>query len=118
MKRIKSYKLFEVATSNTKLKNLSWLKSFIEESKSDKHNYKLEEKSGKDGKYLLLSDNKIQMELYDNGQDNNFFLVRIKKDGKIIQDFDKSKSEKEGYSSDEIPSENIIQYIGRYFQKI
>ena len=118
MKRIKSFKLFEATTSNTKMKNLDWLKSFIEESSSDKHDYKLERKSGKDGEYLLLSDGEHQIELYDNEQDNNFFYIRIKKGSKVIQDFKRSENKKDGISEDEIPSEEVAHYIGRYFQKI
>lgn len=117
MRRIKNFRMFE-ATSNTEKKDLEWLKSFLEESKSDTHKYKLEIKSGKDGKHILLSNDKHKMELYDNEQDNNFFYVRIKEGNKIIQDFEKSDNKEEGYSQDEIPSENIIQYVGKYFQKI
>jgi hypothetical protein len=95
-----------------------WLKSFIEESSSDKHDYKLEKKSGKDGEYLLLSDGEHQIELYDNEQDNNFFYIRIKKGSKVILDFDKNESEEDGISEEEVPSENIMLFIAKYFQKI
>ena len=55
------------------------------------------------------------MEVYDNGQDNDFFLVRVSEKNKVIQDFKKNKQE-EGYSPDEIPTENILMMISRYFQ--
>jgi hypothetical protein len=117
MRKIKSFKMFEATTSNS-LKNLDWLKSFIEESKSTKHNYTLEKKSGKEGEYLLLSDDNHEIELYDNGQDNNFFFIRIKKGDKVIQDFEKNKSDEDEISDEELASEDIMLFIAKYFQKI
>ena len=67
---------------------------------------------------MSLYDDKHTIELYDNEKENNFFFIRIKKDGKTIQDFDQNNNRKKEFSKDEIGSENILQYISRYFQKV
>ena len=64
---------------------------------------------------ITLSEGDYKIEIYDNEQDNDFFLIRIYEKDKIIQDF-KKNTEKEGYSPDEIPVENILMIISRYFQ--
>ena len=68
-----------------------------------------------ENKLKSLSEGDYKMEVYDNGQDNDFFLVRVSEKNKVIQDFKKNKPE-DGYSPDEIPTENILMMISRYFQ--
>jgi hypothetical protein len=114
MRKIKTFGIFEKTTSNSNLKNLDWLKSFIDESTSNKYKFTMK----KNQNFLSLYDDKHTIELYDNEKENNFFFIRIKKDGKTIQDFNQNNNGKKEFSKDEIASENILQYISRYFQKV
>ena len=106
---MKFIKLFEDFKFGNDLKSL--LKTIEDHIKGD--SFKVKPKSSKDK--ITLSEGEYKIEIYDNGQDNDFFLVRLFKDKKVIQDF-KKNTEKEGYSPDEIPTENILMMISRYFQ--
>jgi hypothetical protein len=115
---VKHLILFEnFKTTSNKKKNLDWLKSFIDEEKSEYTEYTLSKKSKNGTDYLCLKGgDDYEIQFYDNEQDNNFFLVKIIKAGKVIQDFEKN-DESEGISPDEIPSEQASMLINRHFKK-
>ena len=106
---MKFIKLYEEFKFGNDLKSL--IKTIEDHIKGD--NFKVKPKLS--GDKITLSEGDYKMEVYDNGQDNDFFLVRLYEKNKIIQDF-KKNTEKEGYSPDEIPTENILMLISRYFQ--
>ena len=106
---MKYLQLFENFKKSTDLKSL--LDTIKNHLKDDY--FTVEPKMDKEK--ITLSEGDYKMEVYDNGQPNDFFLVRVSEKNKVIQDFKKNKQE-EGYSPDEIPTENILMMISRYFQ--
>ena len=106
---MKFIKLYEEFKFGNDLKSL--LKTIEDHIKGD--NFKVKPKLS--GDKISLKEGDYKMEVYDNGQDNDFFLVRISKGKEVIQDFKKNKEE-DGYSPDEMPTENILMLISRYFQ--
>lgn len=105
---MKYIKMFEDFKFGNDLKSL--LKT-IEDHIDDSFKIKPKLESNK----IVISNNDITIEIYDNDKENDFFFIKIIESGKVIQDFERSKS-KDGYSPDEIPTENILMIISRYFQ--
>lgn len=106
---MKHIKLFENFKFGNDLKSL--IETIKDHIKDDSFKVKPEFKSDK----ITLSEGENKMEIYDNDQDNDFFLVKLFKKNKIIQDF-KKNDQKDGYSPDEMPTENILILISIYFQ--
>lgn len=119
MKYIKSFnESWDHTVNGSEKKDLEWVHKFILSLVGDTDLYDLDCSfiETKDGECLSCKGGSYEVQIFDNGQDNDFFLLRILKDGVIIQDF-KKNDEVDGYSSDEIPSEYISIIIPRYFQK-
>ena len=106
---MKHLQLFESFKKSTDLKSI--LSTIKDHLKDDYFTVKPK----MDKEKITLSEGDYKMEVYDNGQKNDFFLVRVSEKNKVIQDFKKNKPE-DGYSPDEIPTENILMMISRYFQ--
>ena len=117
MKYIKFFENFDLEISGNPIKDLNWIKKMIDDlvGVSDcKCNCEI----GTDGQeqYLCYKDDTHQVHIYDNHHDNDFFLVRVLRNGEVIQDFEFSDGS--DISPDEIASEAILMLISRYFDKI
>lgn len=120
MKWIKKFESFDLSVEGNQEKDLDWVRGLIERTMSVGNwsgNLRIETDSG-GIQYLNLGDETHQLHIYDNLRDNDFFFVRIYKEGQMIQNFTRYSREEYGYSPDEIASEDIIIYISRYFQNL
>ncbi len=116
MKYIKLFENFDLEISGNPVKDLNWIKKLIDNI-SSVGQYKCNFEIGTDGQdqYLCYKDDTHQVHIYDNHHDNDFFLVRVLRNGEVIQDF--KFSEGSDISPDEIASEEVLMFISRYFKK-
>lgn len=115
MRHIRLFENFDLESSGDMVKDLNWIKKLIDKLVYD-CKYKCNFEMGLDGdeNYLCYKDNNHQVHIYDNHNDNDFFLVRILRYGELIQDFEFSDDD-DVISPDEIASEAILMIISRYF---
>lgn len=119
MKWIKKFEAFDLSIEGDQTKDLTWIKSLIEQTMSTgEWDCSCNIETDREGlQFLNCKNGTYQLHIYDNLRDNDFFYVRIFKDGDMVQDFIRYENEKDGFSPDEIASEDIIVYFSRYFQK-
>lgn len=108
-KRFDSDYLSETEKENTH--DLDWIYKLINELIDDSYDCECK----KVDNVVVCSNDNTTMEVEDNGQPNDFYLVKITKDGVVTHDF--TKSEDETYSPDEMPSDNIAILLAKCFQK-
>lgn len=112
MRYIKLFEYFDLDVKGQPIRDLHWMRNIL-----DKLNLKCQININEieHQPFIELKDDKHRVLIFDSGGDNDFFLTRIYKDGKIIQDFLKSNNPKT-ISYDELASEDIVLISSRYFQ--